>query len=117
MNGSVVPKPVYRVKAEYFKTLGHPARIRILEVLREGPRSVSDLQPEVEIEPSHLSQQLAILRKAGVVTSERDGNSRIYRVEDPQVFELLHVAKQIITRSLTNAGDMLTELEAVEFVD
>src|SRR5260370_31934342 len=59
-----VTQPIYQVKAEFFKTLGHPARIRVLEVLRDGECSVGELIPAVGIEPSHLSQQLGILRRA-----------------------------------------------------
>lgn len=108
-------RPVYVVKAEYFKTLGHPARIRILELLRDGPKSVSELRPDVGVEASHLSQQLAILRRAGVVVSVRDGNSMIYSVPDPQTFELLQTAKGIITRSLAGASELLADLNEVEF--
>ena len=105
-----MPRPIYEVKAQFFKTLGHPARIRILEVLSEGERSVSSMQPDVGIELSHLSQQLAVLRKAGVVQAERDGASMIYTVTDPQIFELLRVAKSIILQSLSQTEDMLAEL-------
>ena len=67
--------PIYKVKAEFFKTLGHPARIRVLEVLREGERSVSDLVPEVGLEASHLSQQFAVLRRASLVQTRKEGTS------------------------------------------
>ena len=110
-----MPRPIYEVKAEFFKTLGHASRIRVLELLREGPQSVSELQPGVGIEASHLSQQLAVLRRAGLVTSERQGNSMIYSVVDEQIFELLQSAKELITKSLTGAGDLLADLESVEF--
>lgn len=111
MDGS----PVYELKAEFFKTLGHPARIRILEVLSDGPRSVSALQPDVGIEASHLSQQLAVLRRSGVVNSERDGSSVIYSITDPQILELLAVAKQILTTSLTGTQDLLDDLDTMSY--
>lgn len=113
--GVEVTKPIYAVKAQFFKTLGHPARIRILEVLAGGPRSVSDLQPDVGLEASHLSQQLSVLRKAGLVKAKREGSSQIYSVTDPQLFELLSVAKQIIITSLSGAEDMLAELDSMSF--
>ncbi len=108
-------KPIYEVKAQFFKTLGHPGRIRVLEVLAGGPRSVSELQPDVGLEASHLSQQLSVLRKAGVVQAERQGSSMIYSVTDPQIFELLSVAKQIINTSLSAAEDMLAELDSISY--
>src|SRR5579863_5126254 len=89
--------PIYQIKAEFFKTLGHPARIRVLEVLREGERSVSDLVPEVGLEASHLSQQLAVLRRANLVQTRKEGTSVLYSVANPMVFELLDVARQILT--------------------
>jgi DNA-binding transcriptional ArsR family regulator len=107
--------PIYELKAQFFKTLGHPARIRVLEVLSDGPRSVSALQPDVGIEASHLSQQLAVLRRAGVVDSERDGSSVIYSISDPQVLELLAVAKQILTTSLTGTQDLLDDLDTLSY--
>ncbi len=107
--------PIYELKAQFFKTLGHPARIRILEVLSEGPRSVSALQPDVGIEASHLSQQLAVLRRAGVVDSERDGSSVIYSITDPQILELLAVAKQILTTSLSGTQDLLDDLGTMSY--
>ena len=110
-----MPKPVYELKAQFFKTLGHPARIRILEVLAGGPRSVSELQPDVGIEASHLSQQLSILRKGGIVQADRQGSSMIYSVTDPQIFELLNVAKQIITTSLSGAGELLADLDSISY--
>lgn len=108
-------KPIYELKAQFFKTLGHPARIRVLEVLADGPRSVSDLQPDVGLEASHLSQQLSLMRKAGIVQAERQGSSMIYSVTDPQIFELLSVAKQIITTSLTGAGALLADLGEISY--
>ncbi len=67
--------PLYQLKAEFFKTLGHPARIRILELLSEREHAVAEMLPEVGIEPAHLSQQLAVLRRANLVTSRKEGSS------------------------------------------
>lgn len=106
--------PIYKVKAEFFKTLGHPARIRALEVLREGERSVGELVPEVGIEASHLSQQLAVLRRANLVQTRREGTSVLYSVGNPDVFELLDVARRILTSSLVDTRALLTELETSE---
>ncbi len=110
-------RPIYQVKAEFFKTLGHPARIRVLEVLRDGERPVSELIPEVGIEPSHLSQQLAVLRRANLVRTRKVGSSVFYSVSDPRIFELLEVAKAILTSSLTETRELLEELEGIEFAD
>jgi ArsR family transcriptional regulator len=87
-------------KAELFKALGHPARIRILELLREGERSVSDLHSHLEIDHSTVSQHLAVLRSKQLVTGRKEGNSVYYRVEDPHVYELLDAGRAIFERQL-----------------
>jgi len=102
--------PVSEIKAELFKALGHPARIRVLEVLSEGEQSVGNLQPLVGIESSHLSQQLGILRRAGLVTSRKEGASVIYALADPQLAELLAVAKRLLITSLARRQDVLADL-------
>ena len=104
--------PVSEVKAELFKALGHPARVRVLEVLSEGEHSVSDLQPLVGIESSHLSQQLGILRRAGLVGTRKDGASVIYSLADPALAELLAVAKRLLISSLDRTEGLLADLRS-----
>jgi ArsR family transcriptional regulator len=110
----VAPTPIYQVKAEFFKNLAHPARIRVLEVLREGDRAVSELIPEVGIESSHLSQQLGIMRRANLVHSRKEGATVVYSVSNPMIFELLDVARKILTSSLVETRDLLAELESID---
>ena len=109
---AALSRPVSEVKAALFKALGHPARIRVLEVLSEGERSVSDLQRLVGIESSHLSQQLAVLRRAGLVNTRKEGASVFYAVADPLLVELLMVAKRLLIVSLSRTEDLLADLRA-----
>jgi DNA-binding transcriptional ArsR family regulator len=104
--------PVSEVKAELFKALGHPARIRVLEVLSSGEHSVGDMQPLVGIESSHLSQQLGILRRAGIVVARKEGSSVIYALADPLLADLLAVAKQLLISSLVQNERLLADLRA-----
>jgi len=104
--------PLSEVKAELFKALAHPARIRALEVLADGERSVGELQPLVGIELSHLSQQLGVLRRAGLVTTRKEGSSVFYAVRDPLVVELLLVAKRFLLSSRSQTRDLLADLDA-----
>jgi DNA-binding transcriptional ArsR family regulator len=108
-------RPVYEIKAEFFKTLGHPARIRVLELLRDGERSVAELLAEVDLEQSHLSQQLAVLRRADIVRSRRDAGRVMYSVVDPRIFQLLENAKAIICANLAASDDLLSELSRIDF--
>lgn len=106
--------PLYQVKAEFFKTLGHPARIRVLELLAIREHAVSELLPEVGIEPAHLSQQLAVLRRANLVVTRRDGSAVYYSLVSPQVAELLAVARRILTEVLSSQAELLGDLRASE---
>jgi len=110
-------RPIYQVKADFFKTLAHPARIRVLELLQDGERSVGELIPEVGLEASHLSQQLGILRRANVLQARKEGSTVRYSVTDPRIFELLEVAKAILTNALVETRQLLAELEGIELVD
>lgn len=103
-------RPLSEVKAELFKALAHPARVRTLEVLAQGEHSVSELQPLVDIESSYLSQQLGVLRRAGLVASRKDGSSVMYTLKDPLVSELLDVAKRLLLASLSETRDLLADL-------
>lgn len=107
----ITRRPVFEVKAELFKALAHPARIRALEVLTEGERSVSDLQPDVGIESAHLSQQLAVLRRAGLVVTRKEGTTVYYSIKDPLLVELLAVARRLLIASLEETRELLEGLE------
>ena len=96
-------------KAELFKALAHPARIRILELLRDGEKSVTELQLALGIEGSTVSQQLAILRMKNLVDTRKSGNSIYYRLRDPQVNDLLAVARQMFDAHVVQLQSMSIE--------
>ncbi len=103
-------RPLYQLKAEFFKTLGHPARIRVLELLSQREHAVSEMLPEVGIEPANLSQQLAVLRRAGLVTTRKEGSNVFYSLTSPHVAELLAVARSILTGVLSGQIELLEDL-------
>lgn len=105
-------RPLYQAKAEFFKTLAHPARIRVLELLAERDHQVAELLPEIGIEAAHLSQQLAVLRRAGLVTSRRDGSGVVYSLTSPQVVDLLAVARRILSEVVSGQVELLADLRA-----
>ncbi|MGH3071662.1 MAG: ArsR/SmtB family transcription factor [Gaiellaceae bacterium] len=104
-------RPVHEMKANLFRVLGHPARVRILELLRDGERSVGSLQAELELDSGGTSQHLAALRRIGLVDSRREGTSVFYRAADEHVFDLLEVGRAIISRQLTQQQSILQDLE------
>ena len=104
--------PLYQAKAELFRTLGHPVRIRVLELLQDGPKPVRDLLAEIDVEAPGLSQQLAVLRRAGLVTSSRDGSSVVYALSTPAVADLLAAGRRILGAVLTDREGLLVQLQA-----
>ncbi|MEU3498007.1 ArsR/SmtB family transcription factor [Kitasatospora cineracea] len=107
-----MPVPLYQAKAEFFRMLGHPVRIRVLELLQAGPTPVRELLAELDVEPSSLSQQLAVLRRSGLVTSTREGSTVVYALAGADVAELLRTARRILTELLADQGMLLAELRA-----
>ncbi len=102
--------PLYQAKAELFRTLGHPVRIRVLEMLQDGPRAVRELLADIEVESSSLSQQLAVLRRAGVVTSSREGSSVVYTLATADIAQLLLYGRRILASLWSDQGGLLAEL-------
>ena len=102
--------PLYVAKASLFRTLGHPARVRILELLRDGEHSVGALQEALGLDSGGTSQHLAALRRIGLVESRKEGTSVYYRATGPQVFALLDVGRALIARSLEEQQVLLEEL-------
>ena len=100
---------VRNFKAELFKTLSHPLRIRLLDALRNGEQTVGALQQALGAEQSSISQHLAALRSADIVRSRREGTMMRYSVTDPAVWQLLDIARDIYERQLR---DRQAQLEA-----
>lgn len=112
----VSPRPdetdrLHRFKAEFFKALGHPLRIRILELLRGGPLSVTQIQEATAAPASSVSQQLGVLRGRGIVITERRGTTIRYEVADAELFELLDAARRIFNAHLADTVDLLRLVE------
>lgn len=96
--------------AEIFHTLGHPVRIQVLELLQGGPVAVRDMLGLIEVESSTLSQQRAVLRRAGVVTARRDGATVVYELGSIDVAELLRGVRRILADLIAGRGELLAEL-------
>jgi len=105
-------RPIHELKANLFRVLGHPARVRVLELLRDGERSVGALQAELGLDSGGTSQHLAALRRIGLVAARREGTSVFYSVEDTRVFDLLATGRELITRRLADQQSLLQELES-----
>jgi DNA-binding transcriptional ArsR family regulator len=110
-SGDVRSDPAYRLKAELFRTLGHPARVRLLELLGSGERSVGELQGALELDSSAISQHLAVLRRQGLLESRRGGTSVRCRVKDRRTLKVLALAREILMANLEQSRELLGELD------
>ena len=97
-------------KAQFFRALAHPTRIRILEILVRGGRTVQELQEALALDQPIVSQQLAVLRNQGVVSARKEGVSVRYALRDPLVGDLLEVARRIFDNRLGTSTGLLREL-------
>lgn len=104
-------RPVAEAKADLFKALAHPARVRVLELLAEREQTVGELAEATGLELSHLSQQVSVLRRAGIVDSRRVRSSVICALRDPQTAELLAVARRLLSRNLRDGQALLAALD------
>lgn len=108
-----MPQQIANFKAEFFKALAHPIRIRILDSLRDGEKGVNELSEILKIEPANVSQQLAILRMRNIVIGRKTGSNVYYSVSDKTLFRLLDVAKEIFNNHLVGVRDMLRQMQTV----
>ena len=99
-----------QVKAEFFRTLGHPLRVRVIGLLRDGEMTVGQLQAELGIDSSGASQHLAAMRRAGILEARKEGTSVHYSVRDPRIFQMMESARQVIGSHLEEANALLGEL-------
>ncbi len=104
-----MPVPLYQAKAEFFRTLGHPVRIRVLELLAAGDKPVHELRSAIDIEAASLSQQLSVLRLAGLVTKRHEGGEVVYSLSLPAVEQLLAAARVILQTQAEGRGGLVDE--------
>jgi ArsR family transcriptional regulator len=107
---TLMATPLYQAKAEFFRTLGHPARIRVLELLTERDHAVHEMLQQIPIEPSNLSQQLAVLRRAGLIVQRREGGEVVYSVDIPDIRDLLLAARRILLGVLSEQDELKAQL-------
>ena len=107
----MAPSQLQTFKAQFFRALAHPVRIKILEILVRGGRTVQELQEALTLDQPIVSQQLAVLRNQSIVTAQKEGLSMRYTLRDPLIGELLEVARRIFNHHLLSTRVMLRELQ------
>jgi ArsR family transcriptional regulator len=108
-------RPLYEIKANLFKALAHPARIRVLEILSANarPTTVSEILAGTEIEPTLLSQHLAVLKRHQVVQAQRVGNAVYYELAHPSISNLLVIARTFLADTLKAQQQQLEAFDAL----
>jgi ArsR family transcriptional regulator len=106
-----VNQALHKFKAEFFKTLAHPTRLAILDYLRNGEKSVNELQALLEADQSTISQQLARLRSGDLVQARKEGTTVYYSIRDPMIFELMDVAREIFNLQIISHQELLQQLK------
>jgi ArsR family transcriptional regulator len=110
LNSSVTGDKLVEFKAEFFKALANPIRIKILDELRSGELTVSEIRDRLAVELPNISQQLAVLKGKKLVVARKQGNNIYYSCIDPTVFKLLDVAKRIFNNHLVDIQETLSHL-------
>lgn len=107
-------RPIADAKADLFKALAHPARVRVLELLAEREHTIGELAEQAGLELSHLSQQVTVLRRAGIVDSRRVKSTVFCSLRDPQTAELLAVARRMLSNNLRQGQELLAALDGAD---
>ncbi len=102
---------VVKLTAELFKTLGHPARIKILLMLAEGERCVCEMIGQIDIEQSNFSQHLGVLKRQGLIEARKDGQKVIYKISYPSILDLVRAAEKTLGDQLGHSQKLLDFLK------
>lgn len=100
-----------KFKAGIFKTLAHPTRIHIIEILGLGEFSVSAIVEQVKVEPANLSQHLSILRQNHLVVTRKNGNQVLYSLSDPLLAEVLNAMRKYFQNHFEDSIEMLKRMD------
>jgi DNA-binding transcriptional ArsR family regulator len=102
VNDSSIETHPYKAQAQLLKVLTHPVRIAILNILRDGENCVCHMEAHTGYRQAYISQQLMVLREAGLIQDRRDGWNIYYRVTEPRIFAVLTAVEQIIAPENSN---------------
>jgi len=109
-----MPDSLRQFKASIFQALGHPTRIAMVEVLRDGELPAGAIIERLGLEQANASQHLAVLRTKQIVNSRKEGNQVFYSVRDPVLIEVLDMMRRYFQTHLDEAMSMLREIDRSE---
>lgn len=101
---------IYQMRAEIFKVLGHPTRLKLLDLLKEGEKCVCEICPEMEMEQPNISQHLALLKERGIVDSRKEGLKVYYWIVNKEIFKVIDCVNKVIKKRLSTVKSMLSSI-------
>jgi DNA-binding transcriptional ArsR family regulator len=108
------PRSIFDLQAEMCKTMGNAARLRIVHILREGPKRVSDIVAAADLAQAKVSQHLAILRAYGIVATQREGKDVIYRIANPKLTRVCDLMREVLAEQASERSEVFHALEKEE---
>lgn len=107
-------RKIFEMQCEICKSLGHPARLQIVDLLNKGEASASDLITAIGIPKGSLSKHMSLLLHGGIVESRREGRRTIYRLTDPEIHKACSIMRSILYRRLKQGGKLALEINPAE---
>ena len=101
---------LYKMEAELCRTFSNPTRLLIMEILRDGERSVGDLVQELEVQQATVSRHLSALRQRGIVAPRREGSSIYYRLTNPKIAMACDIVREVLLEQLEEGIDLAKKL-------
>lgn len=102
---------IFAVQAALCHALGHPIRMQIMHLLRDGPLSVNDIASGTNSHQTTVSRNLATLRNAGIVTTHRDRTSILYQVANPKLMDVCDLMKEVLIEQINDRSSLLNMYE------
>jgi ArsR family transcriptional regulator, virulence genes transcriptional regulator len=104
-------KRVYELHAEVCKTMSNPKRLEIINILRNGEKSVDELAKDMGIRMANLSQHLAVMRSKGIVQTRRDGLKIYYKIANPKVVKACDIMREVLLEQLASNQDIAEKIK------
>ena len=101
---------VYKIKADFLRALGHPLRLKIIETLKHGERSVGALVKQLGVQQSSLSRHLIALRDAGILKSRQERTTVFYNIQDHDIFHVLRPIAVMLRKKFKESERVLSTL-------
>lgn len=105
-------KELFQLQAEVCKTLANPVRLEIIDILKGGEKSVTELVVATELTKSNISQHLSLLKSSGVVLTRRNGQNIYYSISNKKIIDACSLMKEVLTEKLESQQSIIEQIKA-----